>query len=67
MKIRDIIETLSSMNPDEEIVIAWWERNTFPQVKDEDWNEAASVLEGRMDWSNPHALMEYILEDKGYV
>lgn len=55
------------MNPDEEIVIAWWERNTFPQVKDEDWNEAASVLEGRMDWSNPHALMEYILEDKGYV
>ena len=32
MKVKNVIETLSKMNPEEEIIIDWWDRRCFTRV-----------------------------------
>tara|TARA_Y100000310_G_C19975817_1_gene487531 strand:+ start:198 stop:464 length:267 start_codon:yes stop_codon:yes gene_type:complete len=60
MKVKQVIDILSKLNDDEEIVIAWWEwsEEAFPSITQEQWNENIHNIEGWMEWSDVY---EYIV------
>ena len=66
MKVKDAIKYLKKLKPNDDIVIAWWEKDAFPDVADNDWSYAAQKADD-MDWSNAHSDIEssiyYALED----
>ena len=66
MKVKDAIKHLKKLKPNDDIVIAWWEKDAFPDVADNDWSYAAQKADD-MDWSNTHSDIEssiyYALED----
>ena len=60
MKVQEAIEYLSKKNPDEQIIIAWWDSEAFAplyltRVEWEDYSESA---EDWMDWSRAHEALE---------
>ena len=67
MKVKDAIKQLKKLKPNDDIVIAWWEKDAFPDVADNDWSYAAQKADD-MDWSNTHSDIEssicYALEDE---
>ena len=63
MKIKDAIELLKNENPQEEIVIAWWDREAFPATNKELWNAAVDHCDRRMDWSYNHEVIQQIIEE----
>ena len=50
MKVQDAIKYLSELVPEEEILIAWWERDP-EQYTEEEWNVVIDN-EHKMDWSH---------------
>ena len=54
MKIKEAIEQLSKKNPEDEIILAYWEQDRFPEVSDEDWPYACDIGNNKMDWSRTH-------------
>ena len=57
MKVREIIELMSSMyDPDDSVVIAWWDQDSFSEASDMDKDEWAKATEfmDEMDWSRTH-------------
>ena len=66
MKVREIIETLQAMyDPDDAVVIAWWDRDSFRDAHDMDEDEwaKATVYMDEMDWSYTHDALEYTLNE----
>ena len=75
MKVSDIIQQLSTdYPPDEELMIAWWDRNTLPgwdteaddyaPVSPEIWGEAVRSLETESGWADflHECLLDYFAE-----
>jgi hypothetical protein len=73
MKVKEVIKNLGHLDPEAEIVHAWWDKDCFPDVPQEDWNWAVDVVDSKMDWSNAHTdievTMQYVLESEqaGYI
>ena len=57
MKVKDAIKYLKKLKPNDDIVIAWWEHEAFPDVSNDDWPFAAERADD-MDWSNAHSDIE---------
>lgn len=53
MKVKDAIKALKELDSEEEIVIAWWERDSF-DLKKKDWNDVISYIDSDFDWSGAH-------------
>jgi len=52
MKVKDAIKLLKeNCNPEEEIIIAWWDRSCFNRMTDNEWSEATEAGDD-MDWSS---------------
>ena len=54
MKVADIIKTLEEYDPNDSVVIAWWDRESFDphQLKDmsaDEWSSACEYME-EIDW-----------------
>jgi len=56
MKVKDAIEYLSKKNPDEQIIIAWWDSEAFANLSltPEEWDDLIYFVESWMDWSRTH-------------
>ena len=56
MKVREAIEYLSKKNPDEQIIIAWWDSEAFANLNlsHKEWNDIIYTVESWMDWSRAH-------------
>ena len=73
MKVKEVIKNLGHLDPEAEIVHAWWDKDCFPDVADKDWDWAVDVVDSKMDWSNAHTdievTMQYVLESEqaGYI
>jgi hypothetical protein len=54
MTVSKIIEHLKSeYKQDDEIIIAWWDKNMAPcPLRQVSWEEQVSIVEGKMDWSS---------------
>jgi len=60
MKVKDAIKLLSELNPDNDIVIVWWDEDSFnpDDVTDENWAKLVSMIDNEMDWSHDQDIME---------
>jgi len=58
---KEAIKYLSDLDPEESIVIAWWQKDMFAreEMTDEEWEWAARQVNDKMDWSYTH---EFISE-----
>ena len=66
MKVREIIETLQAMyDPDDAVVIAWWDQNSFSEAHDMDEGEWAKATEymDEVDWGVAHDTLSYALDE----
>ena len=65
MRIREAIEQLKKANPEDDIILVYWERDAFPDVTSEEWPYACDVAESKMDWSRTHEDIQLTLESRG--
>tara|TARA_R100001129_G_scaffold108215_1_gene74172 strand:+ start:251 stop:508 length:258 start_codon:yes stop_codon:yes gene_type:complete len=80
MQVKEAIEYLTKLDPEEHIVIAWWEKDYFfhwldedydlfdPPVTEKEW-EDASIEADKIDWSYTHesiyfAMRHWIEEER---
>ena len=62
MKVKDIIKNLQHLDPESEIIHAWWDHDAFPDVADEDWSYAVGRVDDRMDWSQAQEDIQMTIE-----
>lgn len=71
MKVKDAIKYLSQLPPEDHIVIAWWEMDSFfdddydwfePRVSKKEWENVADVGDD-IDWSETHGDIRYAIEE----
>ena len=64
MKIREAIKELSQYDPDESIVIAWWNKNDLGMEKmsTEAWDKSTSNTDSNMDWSGVYEELSWHME-----
>ena len=61
MKVRDAIKYLQGYDDEEELIIAWWDREFF-SMSAEDWDKLAYRVCQKMDWSRTHEDLEFMFE-----
>jgi len=64
MKIQELIDTLQrNYDPDDAVVIAWWDQDSFNEAGDMDEGEWAKATEymDEMDWSRTHDALTDVL------
>lgn len=60
MKVKDAIQALQELDPEEEIVHAFWEKDVF-NVDHKKWNKIVEDIDEEFDWSVSHDnLQEFI-------
>ena len=62
MKVKEVIKNLEHLNPNSDIIMAWWDKDAFPDIADEDWSYAVDRVDDRMDWAQTHADIERTIE-----
>jgi len=63
MKVKRAIKILTEQyKEDDDLVMAWWDNESFPEVPAEDWESVSERLEHKMDWSGSHDDMQYMIE-----
>ena len=62
MKVKEVIKNLQHLNPDSDIIMAWWDKDAFPDVADQNWSYAVDRVDDRMDWSQAHKDIERTIE-----
>jgi hypothetical protein len=50
MKVKEAIKQLKELDPNDEIIIAWWEKESF-DLKKKNWNEVVGYIDSDFDWS----------------
>jgi len=64
MTVKDAIRYLQrDYKPDDEIIVAWWDKNFFEDMTEEKWNETVEVVDHRMDWSSTHEDIIFVMEE----
>ncbi len=58
MTAAEAIEHLQTYPPNENLIVAWWEKKDFPTIKNEDWAAASEHAEDKTDWSHTHEALE---------
>jgi len=56
MKVKDIIKELSGLDPERELLAAWWYPEDFDRKDNDEWKSLIQFVDKNMDWS-------YIQED----
>ena len=54
MKVSKAVEILKKYDQDSQIIIAWWDKDTFEEVSQDDWDNSCEWVEDMMDWSYTH-------------
>ncbi len=66
MTVDEAIKLLRSSYPnypDEEIIIAWWDKEAFPEVSHDNWDESCDWVMDKMDWSHSHDDISQLLQE----
>lgn len=74
-KVSEIIKMLSTYSPDEEIAIAWWDKETFEdynqnKIKDEAWGKVIDMFDDVTRYPQEqiwNTIIEVIIEEDGYI
>jgi len=63
MIVKDAIKYLKKgYKPNDEIVMAWWDKEMFDGIDDDNWSEACDIAED-IDWSHAHFQMMDAIRD----
>ena len=62
MKVKEVIKNLGHLDPDTDIIHAWWDKDAFPDVADGDWSYAVDRVDSRMDWSQAQEDIQMTIE-----
>jgi len=62
MKIKDIIKYLEKYDPNDSLVIAWWDKDFYDLDSSLNWAEACNFIMDDLDWSNITNDIEYALQ-----
>ena len=68
MKASEAIKLLQAYDDDEELIVAWWDKEMFT-TSDEDWDKLAYYVSQKMDWSRTHEDLEFMFtlaKEDGY-
>ena len=65
MTVDEAIKVLrSSYSNDEEIIIAWWDKEAFPEVSQDNWDGSCDSVMDDMDWSHSHDDISGLLQQQ---
>ena len=53
MKVKEAIEQLKELDSNEEIILAYWEKDVF-NVDHKKWNKIVKDIDNEFDWSITH-------------
>jgi len=63
MKVKDAIKLLEANDPEQDIIIAWWDEASFTLPSSDEWPILADAATEDMDWSGAQediqALIDY--------
>jgi hypothetical protein len=62
MLVKQAVKLLNELDPDENIIISWWTMNAFESVSEQDWPDAAEMVDKEMDWTEAHWKIEDLIE-----
>lgn len=62
MKASDAIKYLQRYDDDEELIVAWWDRDMFSHLSNEQWDEYCEPVGQKMDWSRAYDTMDFMFE-----
>lgn len=63
MTVKDAIKMLGSMNPEDDIILAFWKHSDFPHIPKDEWPDAAANAEDETDWSRTHETLDNQMKD----
>jgi hypothetical protein len=64
LKVKDAIAQLQKyLDPEDDIILAWWAQDMFDEVHEDEWPAVAQHIEDRMDWSYAHDTMVQMAND----
>jgi len=61
MKVSEAIRILQTLPAEEHIILAFWERDFFPDVPAEEWPDVADMAECETDWSRAYEDIEFAI------
>lgn len=61
MKVKDAIKALKELNQNEEIIIAWWDKEDF-NVSQKDWDEIVPNADSDLEWSETYEDLTHYIE-----
>ena len=61
MKVKDAIKALKELNQNEEIIIAWWDKDDF-HVSQKDWDEIVPNADSDLEWSETYEDLTHYIE-----
>lgn len=61
MKVKDAIKALKELDQNEEIIIAWWEKDSF-DLKKKKWSHAVGYVDSDFDWSATHDDLQQFIQ-----
>ena len=62
MKASEAIKYLQGYDDDEELIVAWWDKDAFSHLSDEQWDEYCYDVGQKMDWSRAYETMDFLFE-----
>lgn len=61
-QVKEVIEHLGKLDPEEPIIAIWWTRDSFPQtLNDEEWKDTCE-LQWKIDWSGANDDLDNFIE-----
>ena len=67
MKVETAIKFLQEKDPDEDLIMAWWDSDGF-ELEKKDWKYVAALSDNGMNWSNAHEnisdFINYYLDER---
>lgn len=64
MKVSEAIRMLKEHHkPDEDIIIAWWDKSYFEEIENNyEWEKLCEHTDNKFDWSGTHDLIQLELD-----
>jgi len=63
MKVSEAIEELKKLNQDDDVIIAWWDNNAWPDVSKDKWPGLCDEVEYSNGWyENLTVVVEEFIE-----
>lgn len=64
MKAKEAIKLLKKLKPDEQLIIAWWQKDMFEYENPDDWGWISENVTDEFDWSGTHEDIQLYIDNE---